>query len=290
MNLFFSDGSLKNYHLACDSFNEKAHLLDNLSYDNLDTSLSYHTSLKDLDFDKLMHAIEIADRLEFGIFEDFNDNVENRIVNTLMYKNKYKNYKNLLGEPIEIQENEIVFLGCSHTSGVGVTESQRYSYLTSQALGLTEKNLAVGGTGIWQMHDTFFRCKFNNNQKVVLQLSDPYRINYFSGEHVKSDSFKDMEDRKLLLTYSDDILAYQEYSLINSIISSSKSQNIDLLCFRMSLSLPAEYNQSDYLLTTASESVIIGEWVDLGTDNMHPGPLTHEKISSTIVKKLKGTT
>jgi len=290
MNLFFSDGSLKNYQLACDSFNEKAHLLDNLSYDNLDTSLSYHTSLKDLDFDKLMHAIEIADRLEFGIFEDFADNVENRIANTLMYKNKYKNYKNLLGEPIEIQENEIVFLGCSHTSGVGVTESQRYSYLTSQALGLTEKNLAVGGTGIWQMHDTFFRCKFNNNQKVVLQLSDPYRINYFSGEHVKSNSFKDMEDRKLLLTYSDDILAYQEYSLINSIISSSKSQNIDLLCFRMSLGLPAEYNQSDYLLTTASESVIIGEWVDLGTDNMHPGPLTHKKISSTIVKKLKGTT
>lgn len=286
-NLLVGDGSKKNYQVACDYFNEPVYLLDNLTYENLDPNLSYFTSLKDLELDKLLCAIEVAIRVEFGIFESFSNYVENRIINTIIYE-KNKNYKNLLGDKIEINSDEIVFLGCSHTVGVGVEQNQRFSQLASKELGLKEKNLAVKGSGIWQMHNTFFRCKFNKNQKVVLQLSDPYRINYFSNQTVTQDSFKNTKNKELLLTYNDSILSYQEYSLISSIISSSKLQEIDLLCFRMSMQLPYEYNQSEYLLTTASKSFILGNWLDLGNDNVHSGPLTHKKISSIITKKFKG--
>lgn len=286
-NLLVGDGSKKNYQLACDYFNEPVHLLDNLAYENLNPNLSYFTSLKDLELDKLLCAIEIAIRVEFGIFKSFSNYIENRIIDTIIYE-KNKNYKNLLGDTIEINSDEIVFLGCSHTVGVGVEKNQRFSQLASKKLGLKEKNLAVKGSGIWQMHDTFFRCKFNKNQKVVLQISDPYRINYFSNQKIEQDSFKNTKNKKLLLTYNDSILSYQEYSLISSIILSSKSQGINLLCFRMSAELPHEYDHSDYLLTTATNSFILGKWLDLGSDNWHSGPLTHKKISSIIIKKFKG--
>jgi len=288
-NLLIGDGSEKNHQLACEYFGESVYLLDNLTYENLDSNLSYFTSLKDLDLDKLLYVIEITNRLEFGIFEYFADHVENRIVNSIMYE-KNKNYKNLLGDTIKIEPDEIVFIGCSHTEGIGVENDQRFGHLVSQELGLKERNFAIGGTGIWQMHDTFFRCNFHKNQKVVLQLTDPYRFNYFQSQSIKHDSFKNINDKKLILTYNDQILAYQEYSLISAIISASKNYNIDLVCFRMSNQLPIEYTESDYLISSNTNSFILGKWLDVGNDKIHAGPLTHKKISSIITKKFKGIT
>jgi len=288
-NLLVGDGSEKNCQIASSLFHDDAiHLLDNTNFNNIDPTLSYHTSLKDLDIENLLTAIDISSNVQFGVFEFFANYIEELLINSLLYEKNVLAYNNLLGDSIDLNKNEIVFLGCSHTQGGAIEKNQRFSYLVSQHLGLEERNLAVGATGLWQMHNTFFRCNFNKNQKVVLQLSDPYRFNYFKNQTIVKESFKNSDDKKLVLTYQDGILSYQEYSLLNSIISSSKKQQIDLVCFRMSNELPVEYNHTDYLMASTGKYFAVGKWLDYGTDNQHSGPLTHKKIASIIVKKFKG--
>jgi hypothetical protein len=44
--------------------------------------------------------------------------------------------------------NYILFIGCSHTEGIGLELENTYSYLLSKKLGCDYYNLALGGTGI----------------------------------------------------------------------------------------------------------------------------------------------
>lgn len=289
MNLLIGDGSESNYHLAINLFGNCSGVLNNSNFANVDLTKTYHTSLGDLTVENLLEAIKKSTQVRVGILKDFLNNDNKRLINSILINQNLVNHQNLIGNDIYIKKDEIVFIGCSHTEGTGVSKNERFSNIVSQELELTEKNLGRRGSGIWEMHDLFHCCQFNQNQKVVLQVNDPYRFNYFGkNNNVERTSFRDVNDKKTILTYNDNILSYQYYSLLNGIFKTALKLKLNLVCFKISESLSLSYNKIDFLLQSFPGSIIVNEFKDLGTDKLHPGPLTHKEISSTIVKKFRG--
>jgi hypothetical protein len=76
-------------------------------------------------------------------------------------------------------DNYLLFIGCSHTQGVGVELEKTYPYLISSKLKCDYYNLAISATGIdvveYNLLTWFF--KFNKKPKAVIaQLPDHRRF------------------------------------------------------------------------------------------------------------------
>jgi len=74
--------------------------------------------------------------------------------------------------------NYILFLGDSHTEGVGLELENTYAYKTSKALGCDYYNMGLGGTGIdFMMHNLLvWLSKYPKPKYIVLFFSDENRF------------------------------------------------------------------------------------------------------------------
>jgi hypothetical protein len=84
----------------------------------------------------------------------------------------------------ELNDNYILFSGCSHTEGVGLPLETTYPYLVSKEMNMDYYNLAVGGSGpdILFKNMVLFLSLIKHKPKVVIiQWPDQSRIGFVSG-------------------------------------------------------------------------------------------------------------
>lgn len=149
--------------------------------------------------------------------------------------------------------NYILFVGCSHTEGIGLELEKTYPYLISQALNLDYYNLGLSSSGL----DVFFynlSSWLARNPKpifIVLQWPDEYRF-ITKKEHidyiVPHGSWDIDDDIKDFLLTGDNIEYFQtRKKYILEYISHLPIPTINLSCGR-ELILPNALNfkQSDY--------------------------------------------
>ena len=76
----------------------------------------------------------------------------------------------------EIKDNEILFLGCSHTEGEGHNNKNTvYTHLLAKELNLIPLIDAHRGRGNYLTEEKLNTYKLQN-KKVIIQLTDVYRI------------------------------------------------------------------------------------------------------------------
>lgn len=281
MRLYVGNGSIKDYNAAIKLFS-KIELLDRNT--DVDFNKNYHTSKFDLEIDCLKKFIANADEVYTGTLDEYSD-IE-------------KIFLGLEPSPTEpipvhtVNKNDIVFLGCSHTEGIGVSRDARYSAIVSNHFSANEKNLALSGTGVAWASALFHRIEFTPGQTVILQASYPTRFstldnNYQIGKMLLNNT----NNRDLVNGMTDDILLYQSYSLISNMIYSARIQKLNFKCFMMHnvdniltarlFLLLKQFNEFFHL-----EGFDQNPFYDLGTDNLHPGPKTHQYIADELIKNL----
>ena len=116
--------------------------------------------------------------------EQYNENIMSQ-PDDWYYRNRtitysFNQYGHRSKEIIDVDlENYILFLGCSHTEGVGLELETTYPYLISKQLGCDYYNLGLAATGIDVVEYnllTWF-AKVNNKPKaVVIQWPDHSRF------------------------------------------------------------------------------------------------------------------
>lgn len=272
----------------------------------------YHTSISDLEERNISLAIKNSKEV-IVIDIDFTDLTFGigRLLNELSNPGisvKFVNCKKI--DPQEINKlkekrlnNDPVLwvAGCSITAGTGINESDRYGKLLADKLNLSEVLLAKGGSSILYSADQLLRSDIRSNDIVVWGLTNIPRVEIFD---TNATDF-----RPVTITGYDSIDKSLQYWNLNYFSSSTQS----LLCIRMILQvinfckkIGAKLYLANMLDITWIPVILSGynnfinfvkevdltcstTFIDLGSDNLHPGPKQHryyaEKIFNLIERQ-----
>ena len=172
-------------------------------------------------------------------------------------------------------DNYCLFLGSSHTEGVGVEIEQRYSTLVSAVLKCEEVNLSVGGGGIdavehnllsWFMHTK------KEPKHIIIEWPAYQRFMQDIYEQ-KNMCPAGIWSEPEFLVYADQALYLKAELTYHNLHRLSPVKIIDVM-------------HSKIVDQTWQSLMIWHTDIDIGTDNSHPGPKTHLATAENILAVL----
>lgn len=274
-------------------------MLDNVTTKIVSTE--YHTSLGDLSATEILSVVHQFDSINFvqlqftpgdGIYED--------TVALLTYINN--NNKEITGftnsECETFVENKEIYtrpdepvlwvFGCSHSYGTGLRDTEkRYAELVAEGLGLPLKLIArPGGSMQWTLRH-IVNAAIEPRDFVIWQFINPPRTSYFNGKHVEEICFSHTKNRHLLEVYTDNQIYFTQLSTINIGVRYLRAIQSQFMLvgvehnteyqFRMEYNKYQEYYHSPDFV------------VDLGTDNIHFGPLSNKNLAIALLDHIQYT-
>ena len=177
--------------------------------------------------------------------------------------------------------NNAVFLGCSHTIGIGIPIECSWTTLVSNEINLVPYNLGIGG-GSW---DTCFRIAYYWLEKLKPKIVVVMEPELFRMEWKEARTFSN--------GFSD-IVEWQGYGPWNSDNKSISSQHFkQLLLYEENLKLQREKNKLAIVnLASKIKTKLIftdfSDWANIGSDKardlVHPGVLCNKEKAVQILK------
>ena len=188
--------------------------------------------------------------------------------------------------------------GCSYSHGVGVSKDERYGQLLANSMKLSVSFLTASGSSIpWAVYQ-IVRSDVCSGDTVVLGLTSEYRFPYWKSDnsvwHVRNSTdsvhlpFTNLSTKIIDRLITDNNCFYQSIIRIHQLVNFCNKLNVKLLIVgllesaSMSLHLHDLQNFINYKNFKSPLSP-----VDLGTDNMHPGPLQHRLYADFCQSALK---
>jgi hypothetical protein len=279
------------------------------------TSGTYYTSIADLEnLQNLSLVLRSADRIVYApppnnLWSDTKKNHSQMqtwtedylkifrfrtVVENLSVFDPIKKLKMLsLADTRKTDSTQLWIAGCSVSHGSGVQEHERFGKILQQKLNLPMSSLATPGSSIVWAADQILRSDIQENDIVVWGLTSTPRLPWFNNgviEHILPYTYVKAPGlgRNLTLDYFEgEDVVYRSvvavYQVINycqkigarlilaSLLDDQIVQYLDNNCEFIMLCLGPKHNRS---------------YLDLGSDNLHPGPLTHEFYATEILKKI----
>lgn len=208
-----------------------------------------------------------------------------------------KNFESIKFDPYHwkpqvktVEKDDLIALGCSLTAGTGLTDlSQGWSAIVSNNLGLQNKNFGQPGGSLQKLFSIFNRLDFYQGQTVILQVPPLPRIKYVLENGTLQDVMlgRSNSSDQLLAVFNDRYLFYNAYEMILSMVKRCRSSNVKFVFFLFDYKTDYFYNHEDqmyfYDLPEFVPNLSIQNYkVDVGTDNLHPGPKSHEYLAEVI--------
>ena len=198
------------------------------------------------------------------------------------------------------ENTQLWFAGCSITYGIGVGNSQRYGQLVANRLNLPCSFLAQGGSSIAWAADQILRSDIRPGDTVIWGLTSTERITQINQNNltcVTISTYKknsNFEKQLPIKTLWNETTFYTHLYSIEQVINYCKKQNITLSLvgllvghnmFRY-LKAKNNYFHYDHKLKLQNNNIKI-EYVDLGTDKLHPGLKQHQLYADFCQRTLK---
>lgn len=298
--------------------NNKSKLLNNTNLQKVllsDEVLDCHTSIADIQFENIQKTIQSANEIILVEFNLFTDEIKDgdyfqygRLLNELFrVRDKVKNFEwvdelnyNFFDNKIQQRTTNGPILwtaGCSVTYGVGVNHAERWGSILSMELHMPEVSLSLPGHSNTWCADQILRSDIRPSDIVVWGLTDVSRIEYAKNWDLKSVPAtgysklpKNLQHYNL--DYFDSqtkfVVAIKNILQVKNFCEKIGAQLIlanllDSTYFNSVFSkLP---NYIDFCTKrTYNESLL---FLDLGSDNDHPGPKQHRYYAEQILKLIK---
>lgn len=182
--------------------------------------------------------------------------------------------------------------GCSITAGVGVKETETYGHILAQSLGLPVSILAEDGSSISWAADQILRSDIRKDDIVVWGITGVSRMPLYTNNivtHITSSESHRLINTRLLVS---DHMLYLACTAVEQVIKHASTVGYKLVLTQFPL------NSADYdlymlhYLTQHSFFVhnynsISNTFIDLGSDNIHPGPLQHQYYANLLLDYIK---
>ena len=272
-----------------------------------------HTSVQDIpDLSELEVVLSLADMVywaESDKNEFYNDEEYYIFLDWLKgYNLKHKNIANLdsVGFDVyswtsnfEVDADSMVFLGCSFTSGLGLSDPATH-YATQVAQHFDKKllNLARPGGSNNLVFDRFTQLNFHENQLVVVQLTTPDRIHYCDESRqlypiMFSDKKLDKNlQRTLINLYHKDFLFYEILVKMRALISMAQAKKLRLVFWLINYKDENMYSRLDQTYFYSMKEFVPASWIadymiDKAEDGMHPGIESNKFIANTLTRYIE---
>jgi hypothetical protein len=197
-------------------------------------------------------------------------------------------YLNLLDTRKSITQPQFWVAGCSITAGVGIDPTQRFSVKISEYFGLPFSDLSQGGSSIEFAADQILRSDIRAGDIVLWGLTSEYRATVWDRKSSEPKTFTPFRfDMKT--NQADNIV--DETRLYKALTSVCAVENycdkiganlvaVPILCsetLQLLLHKNKCYHQIPYM----------PGYLDLGTDNLHPGQKQHQWYADQLINIIK---
>lgn len=178
--------------------------------------------------------------------------------------------------------NYILFVGCSHTEGIGLKLEDTYPNVVSKKLGIDYYNLAVGGTGtqVMQHNLVTWLTKYNFPKAIVWQWSHPARFSSYSNKFYGYRSIgpwvKEEEFQK--------ILVQQEITNFNKTRDMLASQFLLQLQKRTPI-ICTTLDELTLWVPTLPHTLKLSHTTEMARDQMHYGIYSHNQLAEQIITR-----
>ena len=206
------------------------------------------------------------------------DSVKKNVINLDVSAYQKNNYV-LLKDIRHSDKKTLWSAGCSIAEGTGVDKSQRYANLISESTGLELVDLSMGGSGIEYSADQILRSDIKQHDVVIWGITEETRFpEWNSNEQRVRPGNRSATTLTETQIYKSTISVHQVANFCNKI--GADLIMIPIICsknFCLLLSGLPNFYQLPYQT----------KFVDVGSDNQHPGPMQHQKYAdflSNIVK------
>ena len=183
-----------------------------------------------------------------------------------------------------IKPNEILFLGCSHTGGIGHDTSDTvYTHVACRSLGKKPLVDARPGKGNMIMENLWNTYNLKN-ATVVVQFTDMYRIEFNNAG--KQAGHYDIHESFI---FTDQVLASEFIARVKRMVNLFRANDCKFCFFQLKhVGKNVEIlHEVDMVLSEYPEFIYNDDWVvDHGTDGVHYGPKTHTRIADEVVNFL----
>jgi hypothetical protein len=187
--------------------------------------------------------------------------------------------------------------GCSTSLGVAVQHSERYANIVSSNLGLDLNMLAQSGSSIAWSAGQILKSNINSGDIVIWGLTTVDRFQWYSRghlEHIGANYYQLNPNFNKVIKLE---LLDHEHRLYESLDSIYQVQNfcnkinarLILVGIHANIELSTRLVQKDNFVMIQGLSGLDwnSEFLDYGTDNLHPGPTTHKFYAEKILNKIK---
>lgn len=269
----------------------------------------YYTSLGDFSsVVKFVDVLDQADVIEYSPPTKWSDdNMRYWTEYYLMYFYNRKPVKNFFRDPIDrgflrladirkTESRQLWVAGCSFSDGTGVDKSERYGQLIADQLKLPVSFLTARSSSIDWAKDQILRSDIRKGDIVVWGLTSIARFPYYNNdkiEHISLGTYllnPEFEKVFALDHLIEQNMDYRALTSVDQVVNFCRKVGAQLvICgllvedymLKYLYKLP-EYLQAINRFGTKEDEL----YLDLGTDNKHPGPLTHRWYADEIIKFL----
>jgi len=243
------------------------------------------------------YSVDFRRYTEYLLFVYGKEKTINLIENLLNLEKINKDLDSMLKlvDHRQTTESQFWFAGCSITHGLGVDIEQRYGRLVANRCKKTASYLTDPGSSIPWAADQIIRSDIRKNDIVVWGLTEINRYPYYipnQSYHINTWSYNVQPNLEKIvpmkLLVDDDQLLYATLTSINRVINFCDKVGANLLLFGLLVThkyRPYLYNQQNFY--HYDNSIDDPDYLDLGTDNAHPGPKHHELYAEAVIQQLK---
>lgn len=286
------------------TFVEHRSLDDIISRTNL---IDCYTSPEDLSSHGVQSAISSAQKIylvdiDLSTVDLNNDNIfcYGRLFNELTkHQSKISDYKEFqLADQLlnqrTTEDNVLWSVGCSVTAGMGVQENERWANLLATSLNMPHISLASPGSSIFWAADQIMRSNLKPGDIVVWGLTGIHRVEVSHEWKFKSVTIREyptipLDKQYWNIDYFDSqTQALQAVRIVKQVINFCQHAQVklyianifDLTWFRVMFD-----NLENFVDLTDSLAVVDDKvkFIDLGTDNDHPGPKQHQQYADKLL-------
>lgn len=198
------------------------------------------------------------------------------------------------------EEPQLWVVGDSITYGLGVRRNERYGELLSSMLDLPATIIGLPAAGIEWASDQILRSDLRKGDTLVWGLTDSHRrlfmddesniIHVTAGHYTRNPSFQEVLDIDNLLHFKDNAFhcIQHVYKVINfcnkvgvKLVLAGILVEDDLIAYFSRLD---NYYHFNGVYNRFNKHTL--PFLDLGTDDRHPGPITHKWYAEEIYKAI----
>ncbi len=209
---------------------------------------------------------------------------KNNVQGLALLKYKKNSYLKLQSKRKSNDQAQLWIAGCSVTAGVGVDPDQRFAVLIAENFGGQFVDLAKAGSSIEFAADQILRSDIRNGDWVIWGLTSEYRALIWDQKSDQGTSINSCTFDYKRTNKADDIV--EETRLYKAVISYSQVENFCQKIGARLIAIPIICSEALQLMLHDHECYYqipyMPCFLDLGSDNLHPGPKHHQWIAEQI--------